>query len=262
MVSERGLQKGLASEISAAISITSRDLSNAARRGDLAPVIGRDTELSELARHLARRTDKSPMLACEPGADGPAVVAGLAQLIATGDVPEALRDKRLCAVRLAALIAALPPDSDARVDLREFDERLANVRRDKESAIESQDFEKAAALRDREQKLIAVRPSAARKELTAALTSELRKLGDIIFCADDLRELLSAGTDDVVSGQLIFDALLDDREIQVIAMAMLSRPDEQPEDAADHAKLQPIRVPEPTDSYGMGMLRIALRGVR
>jgi ATP-dependent Clp protease ATP-binding subunit ClpA len=256
-----GTAKDLAIEISAALDIASRDLSEDARKGELAPVIGRDAELRQLVQRLTQRTAKSPLLVCEPGADGAAVVAGLAQLIAAGDVPETLQGKRLRTVRLAALVSALPPDRDARVDLREFDERLANVRRDKESAIDSQDFEKAAALRDREKKLIDERPLLAAKELTAAVTAELRKLGDIIFCADDLRDLTSAGTEGVASERLIFEALLDDSEIQAIAMAVLNRPDEKPEDVADHAKLQPIRVSEPVDSHGIGMLRIALRGI-
>ena len=95
-----------------------RDLTDAARRGKLDPVIGRDEEIRRVIQVLSRRTKNNPVLIGEPGVGKTAVVEGLARRIANGDVPDGLKT-RMVALDLAAMVAGEVP--------REFEERLKAV---------------------------------------------------------------------------------------------------------------------------------------
>ncbi|MFQ5881040.1 MAG: ATP-dependent chaperone ClpB [Candidatus Methylomirabilales bacterium] len=83
----------------------SRDLTELARKGKLDPVIGRDDEVRRVIHVLSRRTKNNPVLIGEPGVGKTAIVEGLAQRIANGDVPESLKHKRLVALDIGALVA-------------------------------------------------------------------------------------------------------------------------------------------------------------
>ena len=97
-----------------------RDLTQAARDGKLDPVIGRDEEIRRTIQILARRTKNNPALIGEPGVGKTAIAEGLALRIANGDVPDTLKDRRLMALDMGALIAGAKYRG-------EFEERLKGV---------------------------------------------------------------------------------------------------------------------------------------
>ncbi len=103
-----------------ALEFFGQDLTAAAKKGKLDPVIGRDSEIRRVIQVLSRRTKNNPVLIGEPGVGKTAIVEGLAQRVSSGDVPETMKDKRIISLDMGSLVAGAKYKG-------EFEERLKAV---------------------------------------------------------------------------------------------------------------------------------------
>ena len=97
-----------------------RDLTRAARDGELDPVVGREAEIQRVIQILCRRTKNNPTLIGDPGVGKSTVIEGLAQRIASGKIPELLKDKRIVTLDLGSMLAGTKYRG-------EFEERITNA---------------------------------------------------------------------------------------------------------------------------------------
>ena len=107
-------------KVGKALAEFTRDLTEAARSGKLDPVIGREKEIQRVIQILSRRTKNNPVLIGEPGVGKTAIAEGLAERIASGDVPEELLDKRVLSLDLSGMVAGTKYRG-------EFEERIKNT---------------------------------------------------------------------------------------------------------------------------------------
>ncbi len=203
----------------AALEKYGRDLTQLARAGNLDPVIGRDEEIRRVVQVLSRRTKNNPVLIGEAGVGKTAIVEGLAQRVVNGDVPEGLKDKRIVALDLGALVAGAKYRG-------EFEERLKAVLKEVTDA--------------------------------AHLPSKLGGAGgQVVLFIDELHTVVGAGAaEGAMDASNMLKPMLARGELRCIGATTLDEYRKHVEkDAALERRFQPVFVDEPTVQETISILR-------
>jgi ATP-dependent Clp protease ATP-binding subunit ClpB len=239
-----------------------RDLTQAARDGKLDPVIGRDEEIRRTIQVLSRRTKNNPVLIGEPGVGKTAIAEGLALRILNGDVPESLKDKKLLALDLGALIAGAKYRG-------EFEERLKAVLNEVTAAeggiilfIDEMHTLVGAGKADGAMDASnLLKPALARGEFEERLKAVLNEItaseGQIILFIDEMHTLVGAGkTDGAMDASNLLKPALARGELHCVGATTLDEYRKHVEkDAALARRFQPVFVSEPTVEDTISILR-------
>jgi ATP-dependent Clp protease ATP-binding subunit ClpB len=219
-----------------------RDLTQLARTGKLDPVIGRDEEIRRVIQVLSRRTKNNPVLIGEPGVGKTAIVEGLAQRIVRSDVPEGLKNKRIIALDMGALIAGAKFRG-------EFEERLKAVLKEIEAIAAFR-----ARLRGEYNKAVEENK---RKEAEAARKALEKAAGEIILFIDELHTVVCAGKGEgAMDAGNILKPMLARGELHCIGATTLDEYRQHIEkDAALERRFQPVMVDQPTVEDTISILR-------
>ena len=253
-----------------------QNLTRQAKQGRLYPVIGREPEIEQVIQVLAGTARNNPVLVGGTAAGRACVMAGLAQRIAAGEVPEIIKDKQLYVLDQDALAAVSQAgnvrDAELRNRIRElvtpfgldayldaYEETISNGRFGQEPALGAQRPATAAAWWDAERQGSGTARTPHRKlsdlHVLAAVLQESRTRDNIILFIDELPEVADAAAVDTS----ILTSVLGGKS-QIIAAATAERYRESiAKDQALSPWIQPVHVSEPTISYAIGMLKIALR---
>ena len=201
------------------------DLTDRARCGKMDPVIGRDEEVRRVVQVLSRRTKNNPVLIGEPGVGKTAIVEGLAQRIAHGDVPEGLKEKRLLSLDLGAMIAGAKYRG-------EFEDRLKAV-------------------------LKAIAQTEGPSPLRGSQGPQPQAGGQVILFIDELHTLVGAGAaEGAMDASNMLKPALARGELHCVGATTLDEYRKHVEkDAALERRFQPVYVGEPSVEETIGILR-------
>ena len=212
-----------------------QNLTRLANQGRLDPVIGRETEIRQAIQVLSQAVRHLPVLVGGSAASRSSVVRGVAQRIAAGEVPEAVKNKQLYVLDPGALVTGGHTGDDLRNLIQELTVQFEDLqRRDKEISV---------------------------LQLLLAVLEESRAKNDIILFVDELaKEAESA--DQVSRAISVMASVLASGQLQLIGGATVEEYRKSWAEAMSLApQIQPVQVSDPANSYSIGMLKIALRSV-
>ena len=253
-----------------------QNLTREAKQGRLYPVIGREPEIEQVIQVLSRTARNNPVLVGGTATGRASVIAGLAQRIAAGEVPEIIKDKQLYVLDQGALDEVGQTgnvrDAELRNRIQElvapfglhaYEETISDGRFGQEPALGAPRPATAAAWWDTGRQAGGTARTPHRRlsdlHVLAAVLQESRARDNIIVFIDEIPEVADAAAVGAGTDSSILTPVLGGK-LQVIAAVTAERYRESiAKDQALSPWVQPVQVSEPTTSYTIGMLKIALR---